>query len=61
MAPCEHCCPTGLVAAHVAKVAAEAATKCTDMRAVHIKRIESQCRTCGKPGKVNRRNGQIRH
>ncbi len=61
MAPCEHCCPTGLVSAHAAKVAVEIEAKCADMRATHPQRIESTCRTCGKRGKVNRRNGQIRH
>jgi hypothetical protein len=59
-APCEHCCPTGEVTEHAAQAAAKAETMCANVGVVKPKHIESECRSCGKRGKVDRRTGKLR-
>jgi hypothetical protein len=58
--PCEHCCPTGMVAEAAAKAADKAAAMCPNDGVVKPRHIESECRSCGKRGKVDRRTGKLR-
>jgi hypothetical protein len=58
--PCEHCCPTGEVAEAAAKAAAKTAAMCANVGVVKPRHIESECRSCGKRGKVDRRTGKLR-
>lgn len=58
--PCEHCMPAGVVSAHLAVQAVKADAMCANAGVVAPKRIESECRSCGKRGKVNRSTGKLR-
>lgn len=59
-APCDVCCDGHEVIEHAAKVAAKADAMCGNEGVTHPKRIQSNCRTCGKLGKVDRRTGSLR-
>ncbi len=59
MAPCEHCTSPAEQAAAEQAAAKQAETRCPNPGVTHPKRIQSNCRACGKPGKVNRRTGKI--
>lgn len=58
--PCEHCCTPDQVseAAHKAQAIADA--MCTNPGVTHPQRVRSACRSCGKVGTVDRRNGRLR-
>jgi hypothetical protein len=60
MAPCEHCMPTGAVAAHLAQLAAKQDTMCAGGGVTHPQRVQSKCKSCEKVGKVDRRTGSLR-
>lgn len=53
-APCAHCCKD----VEVEMVTAPA--KCSNSGVTHPRRTQSQCRDCGKSGKVNRSTGKLR-
>lgn len=62
--PCKHCCPADLVqqerAAEQARQTAKAAEQCPNVGVNHPQRIQSECRSCGKRGTVNRTTGTLR-
>lgn len=60
MAPCEHCMPSALVADAAAKAAVAAGNMCSNPGVTNARHIESECRDCGKRGKVNRATGKLR-
>jgi hypothetical protein len=59
-APCEDCCDTAAVKAATAVAAVKAAAQCPNTGVLNPKRIQSECRDCGKHGTVNRSTGQLR-
>ena len=58
-APCDVCCGATEVTEHAARTAAATAEKCPNPGVVKPRHIESECRACGKRGKVNRSTGKI--
>lgn len=58
--PCEHCCDSESVKVAVAAAQAKADTLCANAGVTHPQRIQSQCKSCTKVGKVDRRTGSLR-
>jgi hypothetical protein len=63
-APCSHCCPADLVERETREAATRAQAaqddRCKNEGVRHPQRIQSECRSCGKRGTVDRRNGRLR-
>lgn len=59
-AACEVCCDDAEVAASAQAAAAKADAQCANGGVRRPKHIESECRDCGKRGKVDRRTGKLR-
>lgn len=57
---CQHCCDAAEMALLTASVAAPVEEYCTNSGVVNPRRIYSECRDCGKDGKVNRFSGRIK-
>lgn len=58
--PCEHCCSAHEVKAWAVIEKAAAEQMCRNNGVTHPRRIYSECRDCGKTGKVNRNMGTLR-
>jgi hypothetical protein len=59
-AACEVCCDDAEVKATAAAAAAKADALCANEGVTQSKRIQSNCRSCGKLGTVNRGTGKLK-
>lgn len=61
-APCGHCCKAEVTEARAAKAAAKQANpnQCPNEGVRKPRHIQSECKSCGKRGTVDRRTGALR-